>query len=169
MTAQCFTIIIIFRRCLLPVPPVSSSHRRRRPFPSSPARPHHPPHMMLVFSRFSPKKVGPFEDSTEAVVVLAVRVDGRPAGVVGWGDGGWRGGRWCPGRGCLPSGDGEGGTSRRETPCSVESSPSTISVDHHHDKATGARTGPRVEPGLLVVVVASRYRDDDNRLPGRRG
>jgi hypothetical protein len=35
-----------------------------------------PPHMMLVFSRFSPKKV-PFEDTTEAVVALAVgRWDG---------------------------------------------------------------------------------------------
>jgi hypothetical protein len=33
--------------------------------------------MMLVFSRFSPKKV-PFEDTTEAVVALAVgRWDGR--------------------------------------------------------------------------------------------
>ena len=32
--------------------------------------------MMLVFSRFSPKKV-PFEDTTEAVVVLAVRDDGE--------------------------------------------------------------------------------------------
>ena len=35
-----------------------------------------PPHMMLVFSRFSPKKV-PFEDTTETVVALAVgRWDG---------------------------------------------------------------------------------------------
>ena len=36
----------------------------------------HPPHMMLVFSRFFPKKI-PFEDTTEAVVALAVgRWDG---------------------------------------------------------------------------------------------
>ncbi len=38
------------------------------------ARPRRLPHMMLVFSRFSLKKV-PFEDTTEAVVVLAVGDD----------------------------------------------------------------------------------------------
>ena len=34
------------------------------------ARPHRPPHIMRVFSRFSPKKV-PLEDTTDTVVVEA--------------------------------------------------------------------------------------------------
>jgi len=58
-----------------------------------------PPHMMLVFSWFSPKKV-PFEDTTEAVVVLAVGVNGNGewrwngGTVVGGGVGGVVGGFW---------------------------------------------------------------------------
>ena len=46
---------------LLPLPPIAAA---------TVARPRRPPQMMLVFSRFSPKKV-PFEDTTEAVVVEA--------------------------------------------------------------------------------------------------
>ena len=42
---------------LLPLPPIAAA---------TVARPRRPPQMMLVFSRFSPKKV-PFEDTTEAV------------------------------------------------------------------------------------------------------
>ena len=49
--------------------------------------------MMLVFSRFSPKKI-PFEDTTEAVVVLAIRGDGQRGGEVEWGVGGVVGGVW---------------------------------------------------------------------------
>ena len=45
----------------LPPPPIAAA---------TVARPRRPPQMMLVFSRFSPKKV-PFEDTTEAVVVEA--------------------------------------------------------------------------------------------------
>jgi hypothetical protein len=41
------------------------------PAAAAATRRHRPPHMMLVFSRFSPKKVQ-FEDTTEAVVALAV-------------------------------------------------------------------------------------------------
>ena len=53
------------------------------PAATAATRCHRPPHMMLVFSRFSPKKVQ-FEDTTEAVVALAV-------------------GRWDGGRGEGPS------------------------------------------------------------------
>ena len=63
-----------------PPSPVPVARLRRRP-----------PHMMLVFSRFSPKKE-PFEDTTEAVVVLAVGDDGQRGGEVGWGVGGVVGG-----------------------------------------------------------------------------
>ena len=66
----------------LPPPPIAAA---------TVARPRRPPHMMRVFSRFSPKKV-PFEDTTEAVVALAVRGTGRRGGEVGWRCGGWRGG-----------------------------------------------------------------------------
>jgi hypothetical protein len=48
------------------------------------ARPRRPPHTMMVFSRFSPKKV-PFEDTTEAVVLFAVGDhDGQWGGGMGW-------------------------------------------------------------------------------------
>ena len=71
-------------------PPLSSppGRRRRR------ARPHRPPPAAAYdvgFQTVSPKKV-PFEDTTEAVVALAVRGDGRRGGEVGWRCGGWRGG-----------------------------------------------------------------------------
>ena len=70
------------------------------------ARPRRPPQMMLVFSLFSPKKV-PFEDTTEAVVVLAVRDDGEGrwdgGAVVGGGVGDVVGGVAC-----HPVGEGGG-------------------------------------------------------------
>ena len=47
---------------LLPPPPIAAEKV---------ARPRHPPQMMLVFSRFSPKKV-PLEDTTDSVVVVQV-------------------------------------------------------------------------------------------------
>ena len=63
---------------LLPPPPIATA---------TVARPHRPPHMMRVFSRFSPKKV-PLEDTTDSVVVLAVGDDRHWGGEVGWGVGG---------------------------------------------------------------------------------
>ena len=60
---------------LLPLPPIAAA---------TVARPRRPPHMMLVFSRFSPKKV-PFEDTTEAVVVEAEAAARRAAAVGGSG------------------------------------------------------------------------------------
>ena len=67
-----------------------------------------PPHMMRVFSRFSPKKV-PLEDTTDSVVVLAVGDDRRRGGEVGLGDGGWRGVGGVVSRvACCPVGGGGG-------------------------------------------------------------
>jgi hypothetical protein len=59
----------------LPLPPIAVA---------TVARPRCPPQMMLVFSRFSPKKV-PFEDTTEAVVVEAEAVARRATAAGGSG------------------------------------------------------------------------------------
>ena len=112
-------------------PAAAAATRRRRP-----------PHMMLVFSWFSPKKV-PFEDTTEAVVVLAVGVDGRRGVEVEWRDGGWRGGRWCRGRGCLPSGrwrkGGLGWTWCVALPSARGMMIGGVGINDDHDAATGCR------------------------------
>jgi len=57
----------------LPPPPIAAA---------TVAHPRCPPQMMLVFSRFSPKKV-PFEDTTEAVVVEAEAAAQRATAEVG--------------------------------------------------------------------------------------
>ena len=69
----------------LPPPPIAAA---------TVARPHRPPQMMLVFSRFSPKKV-PFEDTTEAVVVEAEAAARRATAEVG---------RWQNMKACMGGG-----------------------------------------------------------------
>ena len=69
------------------------------PAAAAATRRHHPQHMMLVFSWFSPKQI-PFEDTTKAVVALAV---GR-----------WDGGRGRPRRRGRPA-KGIGGSAQKRS------------------------------------------------------
>jgi len=78
----------------LPQPPIAAA---------TVARPRRLPHMMRVFSRFSPKKV-PLEDTTDSVVVEAEAAarrataaggSGTAAGYEGVHGGGGRTRNWC--------------------------------------------------------------------------